>query len=54
MIAQQQGFSLFDKTVGIVGAGQVGSYLAQCLNAIGIKVLLNGPLSKHKAILGTL
>ncbi|HBV76326.1 MULTISPECIES: 4-phosphoerythronate dehydrogenase [Vibrio] len=46
VIAQQQGFSLFDKTVGIVGAGQVGSYLAQCLNAIGIKVLLNDPLKQ--------
>lgn len=43
VIAQQQGFSVFDKTVGIIGAGQVGSYLAQCLQAIGIKVLLNDP-----------
>ncbi|WP_089137388.1 4-phosphoerythronate dehydrogenase [Vibrio rumoiensis] len=43
VIAQQQGFSIFDKTVGIVGAGQVGSYLAECLQAIGIKVLLNDP-----------
>lgn len=43
VLAQQQGFSVFDKTVGIVGAGQVGSYLAQCLRGIGIKVLLNDP-----------
>ncbi|OEF23695.1 4-phosphoerythronate dehydrogenase [Vibrio rumoiensis] len=43
VIAQQQGFSIFDKTVGIIGAGQVGSYLAQCLSSIGIKVLLNDP-----------
>ncbi|MGL6026850.1 MAG: 4-phosphoerythronate dehydrogenase, partial [Vibrio sp.] len=43
VLAQQQGFSIFDKTVGIVGAGQVGSYLAHCLSAIGIKVLLNDP-----------
>lgn len=43
VLAQQQGFSIFDKTVGIVGAGQVGSYLAQCLTGIGIKVLLNDP-----------
>ncbi|WP_375750762.1 4-phosphoerythronate dehydrogenase [Vibrio sp. HN007] len=43
VLAQQQGFSVFDKTVGIIGAGQVGSYLSECLNGIGIKVLLNDP-----------
>ncbi|WP_261815559.1 4-phosphoerythronate dehydrogenase [Vibrio gallicus] len=43
VLAQQQGFSIFDKTVGIVGAGQVGSYLAKCLQGIGIKVLINDP-----------
>ncbi|WP_260259484.1 4-phosphoerythronate dehydrogenase [Vibrio intestinalis] len=43
VLAQQQGFSVFDKTVGIIGAGQVGSYLQQCLEGIGIKVLLNDP-----------
>lgn len=43
VLAQQQGFSVFDKTVGIIGAGQVGSYLAQCLTGLGIKVLLNDP-----------
>ncbi|TXZ06518.1 4-phosphoerythronate dehydrogenase [Vibrio mimicus] len=43
VLAQQQGFSVFDKTVGIIGAGQVGSYLAQCLSGIGIKVLINDP-----------
>ncbi|CAM2797298.1 4-phosphoerythronate dehydrogenase [Vibrio rarus] len=46
VLAQQQGFSIFDKTVGIVGAGQVGSYLAHCLQAIGIKVLLNDPFKE--------
>ncbi|CAH0526574.1 4-phosphoerythronate dehydrogenase [Vibrio hippocampi] len=43
VLAQQQGFSIFDKTVGIIGAGQVGSYLQQCLQGIGIKVLINDP-----------
>ncbi|WP_428771719.1 4-phosphoerythronate dehydrogenase [Vibrio sp.] len=43
VLAQQQGFSVFDKTVGIIGAGQVGSYLADCLAGIGIRVLLNDP-----------
>jgi len=43
VLAQQHGFSVFDKTVGIIGAGQVGSYLQQCLQGIGIKVLINDP-----------
>lgn len=43
VLAQQNGFSIFDKTVGIVGAGQVGSYLQQCLEGIGINVLINDP-----------
>ncbi len=34
VLAQQQGFSVFDKTVGIIGCGQVGSYLAKCLKAL--------------------
>jgi erythronate-4-phosphate dehydrogenase len=46
VLAQQQGFSVFDKTVGIIGAGQVGSYLAYSLSGIGIKVLLNDPLKQ--------
>ncbi|MCJ2375489.1 4-phosphoerythronate dehydrogenase [Vibrio sp. ZSDZ34] len=46
VMAQQQGFSIFDKTVGIVGCGQVGSYLQKCLQGIGIQVLLNDPLKK--------
>ncbi|MBW3696424.1 4-phosphoerythronate dehydrogenase [Vibrio sp. T187] len=46
ILAQQHGFSVFDKTVGIIGAGQVGSYLAKCLEGIGIKVLLNDPLKQ--------
>jgi erythronate-4-phosphate dehydrogenase len=48
VLAQQRGFSLFDKTVGIIGAGQVGSYLAHCLQGVGVKVLLNDP-PKQKA-----
>lgn len=48
VLAQEKGFSIFDKTVGIVGAGQVGSYLAKCLRGIGIKVLLNDPPAQAK------
>ncbi|MCG2835725.1 4-phosphoerythronate dehydrogenase [Photobacterium sp. WH77] len=46
VLGQQQGFSIFDKTVGIVGAGNVGSYLAGCLDALGIRYLLNDPLKE--------
>ncbi len=48
VLAQQQGFSVFDKTVGIVGAGQVGSYLAEALQGIGIQVLLNDPIKQDE------
>ncbi|SHO55881.1 4-phosphoerythronate dehydrogenase [Vibrio quintilis] len=43
VLAQQHGFSVFDKTVGIIGGGQVGSYLSDVLTGIGIRVLLNDP-----------
>ncbi len=43
VLAQQKGFSIFDKTIGIIGAGQVGSYLYDCLSGLGLKVLLNDP-----------
>jgi erythronate-4-phosphate dehydrogenase len=43
VLAKQHGFSIFDKTIGIIGAGQVGSYLANCLTGIGLKVLINDP-----------
>lgn len=43
VLSQQIGFSIFDKTVGIIGAGQVGSYLHDCLTGLGLNVLLNDP-----------
>ncbi|MFA0438656.1 4-phosphoerythronate dehydrogenase [Vibrio sp. 10N.286.49.C2] len=48
VIGQQQGFSIFDKTVGIVGCGQVGSYLQQCLEGIGVRVLINDPIKQQE------
>ena len=48
VLGQQQGFSIFDKKVGIIGAGNVGSYLAQCLDALGIPYLLNDPLKQQQ------
>ena len=49
VLAQQHGFSIFDKTFGIVGAGQVGSYLAKCLDALAIPYLLNDPIKIGRA-----
>ena len=48
VLAQQKGFSIFDKCVGIIGAGQVGTYLSQCLKGLGIEVLLNDPLKQSE------
>ncbi|MDV5172101.1 4-phosphoerythronate dehydrogenase [Photobacterium rosenbergii] len=48
VLGQQQGFSIFDKKVGIIGAGNVGSCLAQCLDALGIAYLLNDPLKEQQ------
>ncbi|CAH0534066.1 Erythronate-4-phosphate dehydrogenase [Vibrio stylophorae] len=44
VLAMEQDFTLSDRVVGIVGAGQVGSYLSQCLDALNIHHLLCDPL----------
>lgn len=43
MLAERDGFALADRTVGIVGAGNVGSRLQARLEALGIRVLLCDP-----------
>ncbi|GAB3520233.1 4-phosphoerythronate dehydrogenase [Photobacterium alginatilyticum] len=48
VLGQQHGFSVFDKTIGIVGAGNVGTYLARCLDGLGIRYLLNDPLKEQQ------
>ena len=40
MLAERDGFSLYDRTVGIVGVGNVGRRLQARLVALGIKTLL--------------
>ncbi|XPE62576.1 NAD(P)-dependent oxidoreductase [Shigella flexneri] len=40
MLAERDGFSLYDCTVGIVGVGNVGRRLQARLEALGIKTLL--------------
>ncbi len=42
-IARRQGFALKDKTVGIIGCGHTGSYLARFLTALGVNCLKNDP-----------
>ncbi len=41
--AEQQNFSLTEKTVGIIGCGQVGSRVKRFMDALGIKCLINDP-----------
>lgn len=41
--AEQQGFNLQERKVGIVGVGNVGGRLAHRLSALGIELLLNDP-----------
>ena len=43
VLAEQKGFSLQDKTIGIIGCGQVGSRLKQFMQSLGIKCFLNDP-----------
>nr|WP_320402962.1 4-phosphoerythronate dehydrogenase PdxB [Escherichia coli] len=43
MLAERDGFSLYDRTVGIVGVGNVGRRLQARLEALGIKTLLCDP-----------
>jgi erythronate-4-phosphate dehydrogenase len=42
-LAHSQGFSLHDKTIGIVGVGNVGSKVWRKTQALGMRVLLNDP-----------
>lgn len=43
MLAERDGFQLTDRTVGIVGVGNVGGRLQKRLEALGIKTLLCDP-----------
>ncbi len=42
-LARTHGFALRDRTIGVVGVGNVGSKVAQFCRAIGMRVLLNDP-----------
>lgn len=43
VLSEQKGFQLKDKTIGVVGVGQVGSKVARVCELLGMRVLLNDP-----------
>lgn len=43
VMAQRKGFCLKEKTIGIVGVGNVGKKVARVCRALGMRVLLNDP-----------
>lgn len=43
VLAEQKDFQLKDKTIGVVGVGQVGSKVARVCELLGMRVLLNDP-----------
>jgi erythronate-4-phosphate dehydrogenase len=47
-IAAESGFSLKDRTLGIIGVGYVGSKVQKLANAFGMKVILNDPPRERK------
>jgi erythronate-4-phosphate dehydrogenase len=47
-MAHEMNFRLSDKTVGIIGVGNVGSKIAKLANILGLKVLLNDPPRARK------
>jgi len=42
-MASEKGFKLSDRTIGIIGVGNVGKKVAKLAKALGMKVLLNDP-----------
>jgi len=49
-LAQNQHFSLSDKTLGIIGVGNVGSKVQIAANLLGMKVKLNDPPRARKEV----
>lgn len=48
LLAEEQGFDLSQKTLGIIGVGQVGKRLQQKAQALGMTCLLNDPPRARK------
>jgi len=47
-IAHEKGFQLKDKSIGVVGVGNIGSRIVRYANVLGMKVLQNDPPLKRK------
>ena len=47
VLARKKGFDLKDKTIGIIGVGNVGTKVAKACRILGMKVLLNDPPRQH-------
>jgi len=47
VLSEKGQFSIFDKTVGIIGAGNTGSRLSEKLSALGINYKLCDPILEH-------
>jgi len=46
--AAEQGFSVKDKTIGVVGIGNIGSRIVRLAKALGMNVLMNDPPLQRK------
>lgn len=46
-IASKKGFKLQDKTIGIIGVGNVGKKVAKACETLGMRILLNDPPRKR-------
>jgi erythronate-4-phosphate dehydrogenase len=48
VLAEQNDFSLLDKTIAIIGCGQVGSCLLEFVQALGLRYFINDPPLKDE------
>ncbi len=49
VLADQDDFKFKDKTVGVIGCGEVGSRVVELLEALGVKVIMNDPPLQDKS-----
>ena len=49
VLADQHDFRLKDKTVGVIGCGEVGSRVIDLLETLGVKTMMNDPPLKDKS-----
>jgi erythronate-4-phosphate dehydrogenase len=49
VLADQQDFKFNDKTVGVIGCGEVGSRVVELLETLGVKTIINDPPLKDES-----